>query len=174
MRLRKLELRDAPLMLEWMHDESVVENLYADFRSKTIDDCNKFIVNSWDNLYELHMAVANADDIYMGTVSLKNIVCESAEFGISMRTIAMGKGYSKYAMNEILKMGFEKKKLQIVYWCVSSNNKRAIRFYNKNGYRRIAITDAQHNKLLTLLLNGGKYTQEQINTYFLYMVKKDD
>ena len=36
MKLRKLELKDAPLMLEWMHDETVVEDLHTDFASKTI------------------------------------------------------------------------------------------------------------------------------------------
>ena len=36
MRLRKLQLKDAPLMLEWMHDESVVHDLHTDFASKSI------------------------------------------------------------------------------------------------------------------------------------------
>ena len=31
MRLRMLEKKDAPLMLEWMHDISVVGDLKADF-----------------------------------------------------------------------------------------------------------------------------------------------
>lgn len=34
MRLRNLELKDAPFMLEWMHDESVVENLRGRFSEK--------------------------------------------------------------------------------------------------------------------------------------------
>ena len=34
MKLRQLNLTDAPLMLEWMHDPSVVENLQANFAAK--------------------------------------------------------------------------------------------------------------------------------------------
>ena len=48
MRLRKLELKDAPLMLEWMHDETVVKDMQADFSSKTLEDCNHFILSSKD------------------------------------------------------------------------------------------------------------------------------
>ena len=42
MNLRKLKEKDAPLMLEWMHDSSVTGGLKADFASKTIDDCKVF------------------------------------------------------------------------------------------------------------------------------------
>ena len=46
MYLRKLELKDAPLMLEWMHDPDVVKNLRADFSSKKIEDAIDFIKRS--------------------------------------------------------------------------------------------------------------------------------
>ena len=36
MKLRKLDVKDAPFMLEWMHSADVVKNLQADFASKTI------------------------------------------------------------------------------------------------------------------------------------------
>ena len=49
MKLRKLELKDASQMLEWMHDEDVIKNLQADFLSKTLKDCQEFIVSSWAN-----------------------------------------------------------------------------------------------------------------------------
>ena len=39
MHLRRLERKDAPLMLEWMHDRNVIKDLNTDFASKTIDDC---------------------------------------------------------------------------------------------------------------------------------------
>ena len=43
MHLRKLRKQDAPLMLEWMHDESVVRDLQANFAAKTLEDCLAFI-----------------------------------------------------------------------------------------------------------------------------------
>ena len=43
MKLRKLERKDAPFMLEWMHDSAVVENLQTNFAYKSIKDCEAFI-----------------------------------------------------------------------------------------------------------------------------------
>ena len=84
MRLRKLELKDAPLMLEWMHDETVVKDMQADFSSKTLEDCNHFILSSKDTRKNLHLAIVDENDEYMGTVSLKNIEEDKAEFAITV------------------------------------------------------------------------------------------
>ena len=76
----------------------------------------------------------------MGTVSLKNIENGTAEFAITVRKGAMGKGVSKYAMSEIIRIGLEELNLKSVYWCVSPENKRAVKFYDKNGYIRIDLS----------------------------------
>lgn len=138
--LRKLESKDAPLMLEWMHDESVVAKLAANFAAKTIDDCLNFIAASQEDAENLHLAVADEDDTYMGTVSLKHIdrTAGTAEFAITVRASAMGKGFARFGMDSILKMGISAVGLSAIYWCVSPANERAVRFYDKNGYTRIS------------------------------------
>ena len=73
MKLRDLELKDAPLMLEWMHDQSVVANLRGNFLGKTIKDAEEFIKLSRNKLQNIHLAIATDEDEYMGTVSLKNV-----------------------------------------------------------------------------------------------------
>lgn len=165
MKLRKLEIKDAPLMLEWMHDKSVVEDLRTNFLSKTIEDCENFIKNSWNDKNNWNVAITDEEDTYMGTISLKNIKEDSAEFGITIRACAMGKGYSIWAMKEILNIGFQEKNLKKIYWCVSPDNKRAVRFYDKNGFRRV---DA---KVLDMIEG---YTQEQIDAYVWYLEEKED
>lgn len=136
MRIRNLELKDATLMLEWMHDEKVVEYLQGKFRKKTIDDCKSFIVASENKKNNIHLAIVNDEDEYMGTVSLKNIdrINASAEFAITVRRCAMGRGYSWYGMEEIIDMAFNELGLESVYWCVSRKNKRAVRFYDKHNF----------------------------------------
>lgn len=136
MRLRDLELKDAPLMLEWMHDESVVEKLRGNFREKTMDDCENFIKASWNKEQDIHLAIVNDENEYMGTVSLKSIdrVNNSAEFAITVRKAAMGRGYSWYGMEEIIRLAFEEYGLESVYWCVSRENDRAVRFYDKHNF----------------------------------------
>lgn len=150
MKLRKLEKRDAPLMLEWMHDESVVHYLAADFQSKTIQDCDDFISSAAIEIEKLsagevpdniHFAITDDNDIYMGTVSLKNIdpKRQRSEFAITIRKSAMGSGFSQYGMKKIIQLGFTIPVLRLttIYWCVDKKNIRAIHFYDKQGYERI-------------------------------------
>ena len=125
-------------MLEWMHDESVVEKLSANFAAKTLADCQNFIAASQETAENLHLAIADADDTYMGTVSLKHIdqSAGTAEFAITIRACAMGKGFSRFGMERILQMATDELGLPAIYWCVSPENLRAVRFYDKNGYAR--------------------------------------
>lgn len=159
--LRELKLEDAVLMLEWMHDSNVVAGLQTDFYSKSIDDCYRFILNSHDDKRNLHLAIADDYDIYHGTVSLKNIEDNTAEFAIAMRSEAMGTGLSKLAMEKIIEIGFSVLNLSLIYWCVSPRNIRAVRFYDKNGYHR---TEAGELCIL------GDYNQSQINEYIWYSI----
>lgn len=155
-------IKDAPLMLEWMHDESVVRYMRTDFASKTLEDCETFIMAAQDITNYLHLAIVNDIDEYMGTVSLKNINSGSAEFGITVRSCAMGCGYAKQAMDTIIKIGFEEMGLEEIYWCVAAENKRAIRFYEKNNFQRISASEKAEG-----------YTDEEKNNYFWYMIKKN-
>ena len=95
----------------------------------------------------------------MGTVSLKNIENDAAEFAITVRKNAMGKGFSKYAMSEIIRIGLEELNLKSIYWCVSPENKRAVKFYDKNGYMRIDLSK--------LNISGG-YSPQQLQHYIWY------
>lgn len=138
MRLRKLIPADAPLMLEWMHDADVVSYLGANFAEKKLEDCQRFIADSQTDPENLHLAVVDEDDTYMGTVSLKHIdrTSKTAEFAVTVRASAMGRGFSRFGMERILTHGIQDLGLSAIYWCVSPKNERAIRFYNKCGYQR--------------------------------------
>ena len=162
MKLRKLELKDAPLMLEWMHDDFVVHDMKTNFTSKTLEDCIAFISAAQDTTENLHLAIVDDNDTYMGTVSLKHITEASAEFGITVRKCAMRKGFSKFGMQSIIERGFQQLGLQKVYWCVAPENKRAVRFYDKNGYRCAKFPKE------TIIF----YTNEELYHYIWYEVVK--
>ena len=57
MYLRRLELKDAPLMLAWMHDKSVTEKLQANFAYKTMEAAESFIKTRWDDKENRHLAI---------------------------------------------------------------------------------------------------------------------
>ncbi len=159
MKLRSLKIKDASYMLEWMHDKYVVKYMKADFAQKTIEDCRTFIINERSNTNNLHMAIVDDADEYMGTVSLKNVHDLSAEFAIVIRRCAMGKGYSLFGMREILRIGFEELNLKEIYWCVDPENQRAVRFYEKNCYKKC---------LFPWFVRG--YTEEEKDKYYWYFV----
>lgn len=151
MYLRKLELKDAQAMLSWMHDESVVGHLHTDFASKSLADCEKFIVASQNMENDAHFAIASDEDEYMGTVSLKHIDRDggTSEFAITVRKESMGRGYSWFGMEAILEKAFSDFGLESVYWCVSRKNKRAVRFYDKHNFHEALDIPAEVLKRYT-------------------------
>lgn len=162
MKLRRLIKTDAPFMLEWMHDKNVTQNLQANFAEKQLTDCISFIEHSRNDIENEHFAIVDEKDEYMGTVSLKNINRSfmSAEFAISIRSCAMGRGLSRYGMAQIIQYGLDELGLKKIYWCVSPDNKRAVRFYDKNGYKRVACPPKE--------VNG--YTADQMYYFIWYEV----
>ena len=147
--LRKLELRDAPFMLEWMHDESVVKDLAKDFGSMKIENCEAFIKMASEDMDkkpgeydDIHFAISEDEDgEYLGTVSIKNIEWDDSrgEFAITIRKCAMGHGVSKQAMADVLEKAHKELGLKVIYWYVNRKNERAVRFYDKNGYSRTDV-----------------------------------
>lgn len=137
--IRELELRDLPYMYEWMHDESVTANLQADFASFSIEKVEGFIKGAMEQTDEsenLHYAIVDEEDNYMGTISLKNInrKDKNAEYAIVTRAIAHGKGYAALATKDILRVAFERLGLEKVYLYVSTNNIGANKFYKKCNF----------------------------------------
>lgn len=165
MNLRKLELKDAPLMLEWMHDEAINSCFEKDFSSMSMTECSNFIEHTWSDKKNVHLAVTDENDVYMGTVSLKNISDGWAEFAISMRRKAMGTGIAHDAMDGIIKVGKEEHNLTNIYWNVLRSNIRAIRFYDKNGYKR-----ANDDELNNILNMSGGYSEELLNKLYWYCI----
>ena len=137
MKLRLLERDDAFPMLEWMHDTDVVSVLPTSFEKMTIEDCFAFIETAKiSQEKDLHLAICDSNEDYLGTVSLKNINKKNvnAEYAITLSRRAIGTGAARFATQEILKIAFDNLNLERVYLCVFSDNIRAIKFYKKIGF----------------------------------------
>lgn len=136
MKLRSLELKDAELMLEWMKDKDI--NKYYRFHSEavTLDSIKDFITNSKTCDNNKHYAIVDDKDVYLGTISLKNIDMNNhnAEYAIALRKVAIGQGIARDATIDILNKAFEHFKLNKVYLNVIADNERAIKFYEKMGF----------------------------------------
>lgn len=122
-------------MLEWMHDEDITKNLQIDGKSKTMEDCLAFIEASKEESVNLHRAIADDDDVYCGTVSLKNIDRNKndAEYAIALHRDAIGKGAARQATLLIRDVAYDELGLESVYLYVYESNQRAVRYYKKNN-----------------------------------------
>lgn len=135
--LRNLEEKDAPLMLEWMHDPSIACFFRFDAMSMTEEKCIEYIRTANSDENSKHFAFADGNDEYLGTISLKNIDKEKkeAEYAISTRKKAHGTGVAMTATKEILRIAFDELGLERVYLNVLAENKRANAFYQKVGFQ---------------------------------------
>lgn len=137
--LRKLNESDADGMLEWMHDVDIQNNFQKNMLDRTLKDVIDFI-NTSDTIAEdgksIHFAIADEEDEYLGTISLKNIdfVNKNAEYAICVRKKAQGNGVAYKATKMILEKAFYEYNLKKVYLNVLESNKRAIHFYEKVGF----------------------------------------
>lgn len=136
MKLRELREKDVLGMHLWMNYEDTKNIFEKDFSKYTKDDILKFIKNKDEK--SINYACVDDNDNYLGTVSLKNINYNNlnAELAISFVKDAQGTAATKFAMSEILEIGFKNLKLKKIYLNVLSTNLRAIKFYNKFGFKK--------------------------------------
>lgn len=135
--LRKLEEKDAPFMLEWMHDEDITAGFQRPFSKASLESVLHFIQNSFDEENQ-NFAFVNSQDEYLGTISLKHIshVNDKAEYAVVARKCAQGTGAAKKATEELLMYAFTELNLHKVYLSVLEENIRAQKFYEKCGFIR--------------------------------------
>jgi diamine N-acetyltransferase len=134
--LRRLRDSDAEPMLEWMHDDRVNRYFPRDFAGMTKAQAAEFIAGSFTE-EDRSFAIANADDEYLGTVSLKHISRRDrhAELAIATCHAAWGTGVAEAAVRDILRYAFYELNLGRVYLNVLDDNRRANRFYEKLGFQ---------------------------------------
>lgn len=163
--LRNLEEKDAPLMLEWMHDPSIACFFRFDAMSMTGEKCIEYIRTANSDENSKHFAIADENDKYLGTISLKNIDYEKkeAEYAISTRKMAHGTGAAMVATKEILRIAFGELGLERVYLNVLAENTRANAFYQKVGFKpdicptSSIIIDGKEKKLNWFLFSKDKF-----------------
>ena len=134
--LRRLEERDAELMLEWMHNPKIVQNYKKKFLKYTKQDVMEFIHRSFsaDNK---HFAVVNKEDEYIGTISLKNISYynKNAECAYAFRE-GVSTDVMTEAVQSIKEYAFEKLHLVEVYARIFEDEGDILQPFVCNGFKK--------------------------------------
>lgn len=137
--LRRLKIQDCEGMFEWMHDMEIAQCFRDNMSVKDWNDVLEFVKNS-DNVVtdgaSAHFAIVEDTDEYLGTISLKNINLKdkNAEYAISLRRTAWGRGIGQAATMEVLRLAFMEHGLERIYLNVLENNIKAIHLYEKCGF----------------------------------------
>lgn len=136
MQLRNLDIADAEGMYAWLSDNKVTSGLNGEYKDCSIQDAKNFIFESGHAPNEVHKAIVTDENDYVGTVSLRfiNDPEETAELAIVVQSDFFGKGYAWFGVSSMLKYAFNSLKLHSVYWRVKTDNRRAIRFFQKHGF----------------------------------------
>ncbi|MBU3143466.1 GNAT family N-acetyltransferase [Clostridium sp. CF012] len=134
--LRPLKRNDSIPMLEWMKDSRVNCFFRFDSQNVTIKSVTEFINSCVEDNNNYHFAIADDNDIYQGTISLKNIDIDAGtgEYAIALHYEAQGKGIGTFATKQLLKYAFETLNLNRVYLNVLEDNINAIKLYKKCGF----------------------------------------
>ncbi|SFC74658.1 GNAT family N-acetyltransferase [Butyrivibrio sp. YAB3001] len=140
--LRELKEKDAPLMLEWMHDKDIQKGFKKNMNGQTLDNAVRFckaekIPDNISSGQSVHFAIVDENDEYLGTISLKEIDLENenAEYAIVLRKKAQGNGIATEATRLVLDAAFKKYCLHRVYLTVLADNKSAIKLYERCGFK---------------------------------------
>ena len=168
-KLRELERKDLAKINEWRNKEELIEFLGAPFRYINID-----VDIKWYEAYMLNRnstvrcAIShNIDDTIVGLVSLINInyINRTAEFHIMIgNEDDCGKGIGTFAVNAMLNHAFNNMNLGRIELGVLYTNDRAIRLYEKAGFKREGLKrkaifkNGEYVDLITCAILRDEYT----------------
>lgn len=146
--LRDITLYDTDIVLSWRNSEFVQK--YFIYQEKITEEEHLKWMNQKVFTGKVTQFIIVSNDVPIGSVYLQNIdnFNKKAEYGIFIGSQeGCGKGIGTIVAKCILKYAFEEMQLHRVYLRVLENNIRAIRCYERAGFRREAllVDDVQIN-----------------------------
>jgi RimJ/RimL family protein N-acetyltransferase len=158
--LRPLERADAAVFQPWFNDPEVTENL-ALRRPVNLDFEEEFVAGLTRDEHRIVLGIALRDgDALIGNTGLEDIdwVNRHAQFGIAIGARAQwGKGYGTEATRLMVGYAFDHLNLHRVYLNVYETNARAVRVYERLGFRREGVLRQarwQHDRWVDTIVMG--------------------
>jgi len=145
--LRPLEMEDVSTCLRWINDPEVTRTL-AMYRPLNEPREREWFEGLYKDDREILVAIVlKENDKHIGNIGLHRIEWKErqAELGIMIgEKDEWDKGYGAEAIRLMLEYGFERLGLHRIYLRVYANNPRAIRCYEKAGFRQEGVLRESH------------------------------
>jgi [ribosomal protein S5]-alanine N-acetyltransferase len=163
--LRPLEQEDAPLFVRWLNHPDI-QSTTLRARPLNLQDEEEFIDRMRQSNEDVALViVAKEGDIPLGGTALikTDWRCRSTEFGISIGESELwGQGYGTEATRLMAHYAFATLNLNRVWLQVLEYNERAIRCYEKVGFKKEGLLRQEHYR-------HGRYW----NTYLMAMLREE-
>jgi RimJ/RimL family protein N-acetyltransferase len=137
-------VEDAEIRARWTHDEEYMRTVDTDFaQPKTVESCRNALqeVISDSTIVEFHVRTLDEDQL-IGFVALHSIEWNNQKGSLAIgigEAGYRGKGYGTDALRVILNYAFNELILHRVGLDVIASNGRAVRAYEKVGFKREGI-----------------------------------
>lgn len=148
--LRDLKPSDYEKILQWSNNE-LLTYLAGERLPRNIEECKKRYLKS-SGLFNIIFAIEDKGGRFLGEIELNHIQWKQkiAELFVYIGEENLwGKGYGTDAINTFIKYIFNEKDFKKIYLRVYQNNKRAIRCYQKCGFKKRGILKIRKEHLIS-------------------------
>lgn len=157
--ITSLKLNNVYDLRDWAGYE---DPLFTDYNFPELDDyeIRQWFRNRVEQSTSKNYAVINNQNKTIGLIHIKNIrkILKVANLGIVFDSKFVNKGYGTRSLQAVIRYFFETMNMRTLYLDVAKHNKRAIRCYEKCGFKKV--------KTYTIKLNNLKIDD-------LYISKED-
>ncbi len=137
--LRPIHAADFPQLVAWTNDPEISRLMDGDYPT-TLEECSDWHKSETGNRHSQRYALCTlSDGSLIGDIALDHIAWRSGDAELRIRIGEKSywdKGYGQDSVNALLDHAFSKMNLRRVYLRVFAFNKRAIRCYEKCGFRK--------------------------------------
>lgn len=137
-RLESMKLQDIESMMSWgRHEDLLFEDYNFPYLSEEEQECwYEFKTRGAKRCF----SVFNQEGEMVGYIALRNVnrILRRSEMGIVFNPSRLNKGYGTDAIKTLLRWYFEDLHYRKLILNVAAYNKRAIRAYEKAGFRKVS------------------------------------
>jgi len=137
--LRPIHEGDFPKLVAWTNDPEISRLMDGDYPA-TLEECAGWHKAQLSDRHSQRFALCTVDgDLLIGDIALDHIAWRSGEAELRIRIGEKShrdKGYGQDAVRTLLEHAFTNMNLKRIYLRVYAYNERAIRCYEKCGFRK--------------------------------------
>ena len=158
-----MNVEDAEIYAKWLNNQNITQYLSVHNCMITVSNEREYVEKFCNQ--EFHMCIVKIEnDELIGNIALEQIDYKngSAELGIFIGEESnLSKGYGSEAIKLLTNYAFKELRLHSIYLTVLSNNERAIKAYEKCGFKECG---RKHESIY----RDGKY----IDTIYMELINK--